>query len=123
MSYKKREEQLCYQRKWYRENRAKVINWVKTSKRRRESKYKDFILNYMGGRCKYCKTDDKRVLTWHHIKKRNGKERCISTMICGKGIKEILKECKKCELVCFNCHRIKELEKAGGRKNGKKDLR
>lgn len=60
--------------------------------------------------CKRCeKKYPSYVMEWHH---RNPKTKkfTISSGSFRYGIKTILKEIKKCDLYCANCHRIIEYE-------------
>lgn len=64
--------------------------------------YKDFK---KGKQCKYCYENDPRCLDFHHIR-RETKKMSISKMVSvGKNKCQILREVKKCEVLCSNCHR------------------
>lgn len=62
-----------------------------------------------------CGLDDFRVLDFHH---RNPLEKSfeISTKATGGwGIKTLLKEIEKCDVLCANCHRIHTYEERNNR--------
>ena len=65
------------------------------------------ILNFLIGKtCKDCNHSDTRVLEFDHIE--DNKKKAVSTLLRqGYRWKTILKEIKKCEIVCANCHRIR----------------
>ncbi len=90
------------------------IECQKRSKKRR--KYQ--VVHIMGGKCCICGYDKcVSALDLHHVsEKRNGKE-SMSGIIYHQSWVKILKELKKCILVCANCHReIHDTE------NGIKDI-
>ena len=59
--------------------------------------------------CDRCRITDPRVLDFHHRDPSN-KEFYISNHV-SKGIKTLLREAEKCDVLCSNCHRIVEWEK------------
>lgn len=62
--------------------------------------------------CRRCRNKDKRVLDFHHL---GNKVMAVSQMRqAGWSKKKILKEIKKCEVLCANCHRIEHWEKQHG---------
>jgi len=71
------------------------------SKQRREQ-----CIELLGGKCHDCPIEDRRVLEFDHVPERGLKAFNIAktTMAWPK----ILVELDKCDLVCANCHRIRE---------------
>jgi hypothetical protein len=64
---------------------------------------KQWAVNYLGGKCKKCNYDKcLSALTFHH-KNPDEKEYEIGQMMDWQ-IDRIIKELKKCDLLCFNCH-------------------
>jgi len=64
--------------------------------------YKDYK---KGKQCKICPENDSRCLDFHHIEPKK-KRMSISKMVSsGKNKCQILREIKKCEVLCSNCHR------------------
>lgn len=60
-------------------------------------------------RCVNCGNNDFRVLEFHH--KNDDKEFNVSDAVThGAGKEKILKEVKKCDPLCANCHRIETYE-------------
>jgi len=68
----------------------------------RRKKYKQFILNKIGGKCQLCGYKKCiRGLVFHHVKNKrfdlSGRSMCYT-------LDTILSEVSKCILVCHNCH-------------------
>jgi len=83
--------------KWTKNN---VCSTCRTFKRRNEQRIR--AIEYCGGKCKNCGHEDTDVLTFHH---KNPKTKKFA--LCNhwhKAWSTILKEIKKCELLCANCH-------------------
>lgn len=83
--------------KWTKNN---VCSTCRTFKRRTEQRLK--AIKYCGGQCKNCGHKDTDVLTFHH---KNPETKQFT--LCSHWQKPwsiLLKEIKKCELLCANCH-------------------
>jgi hypothetical protein len=83
--------------KWTKNN---VCSTCRNFKRRNEQRLK--AIQYCGNECKCCGHKDTDVLTFHH---KNPKTKKFT--LChhwNKSWSIILKEIKKCELLCANCH-------------------
>lgn len=59
-------------------------------------------IQFLGGKCMSCGTDNVKHLTFHHLDP-SIKEKQISYLISGSWSK-IEEELKKCILYCYNCH-------------------
>lgn len=66
-------------------------------------KRKQWAVNYLGGKCQKCGYQKSlSALTFHH---RNSKEKEYEVgQILDLNKNKIIKELKKCDLLCFNCH-------------------
>jgi hypothetical protein len=98
-------------RQQYRDNPAYIND--RTTERRKM--LRDLIQQQKVGRvCMRCGISDPRVLDFHHADK-NGKDGGIASAV-GKnwGVKRILDEIAKCEVLCANCHRILHWEERYG---------
>lgn len=77
-------------------------------RRLRRAKMKAFALDYLGGVCVMCGTDEK--LEFDHVDmQRDDPEHCISVMISNlsnnaRSYDLIIEELKKCQLLCSPCH-------------------
>lgn len=91
----------------YRKNKFYYTN--KANIRRRELSKK--LLEFLNGKsCVDCGEDDLVVLDFDHA--RGKKDREVSNMIRdGIGWTKILKEIKKCDICCSNCHRRRTAKK------------
>lgn len=65
---------------------------------------KERAVAYLGGKCNRCGYTNQEALEFHHIDKTT-KDFNIGC-VANKSWDSILKEIKKCELLCSNCHRI-----------------
>jgi len=74
-------------------NRFSIIKWYNKIK----------AIKYLGGKCKYCSTDNVKHLTFHHINP-DIKETTIWQLLKGSTWERMEKELNKCELLCHNCH-------------------
>ncbi len=84
---------------YYEKNKEKVYQ----RKMARRKKLKIEMINLLGGKCSICgynKCLD--ALDFHHQKDKEGH---IATFIKNESRQKVLKEVKKCILLCANCHR------------------
>ena len=89
MPYKNREDLYKSQKKYRIKVREKLLDFLSKQE------------------CVDCGEKDPIVLDFYHINKSK-KFKTISSMLCGHySFETILKEIKKCEIRCANCHRRK----------------
>ena len=70
----------------------------------RRKRIKQEIIDGMGGKCCKCNYNTYQgALELHHLNPEN-KDFSLSQMI-SKSLKSIVDECKKCVLLCSNCHK------------------
>ncbi len=103
---KRREYQKEYMRKWYVENRAKHISYV----RNRDKKIKLWLKEYKATlKCEKCEENHPACLDFHHI---NPKDKKFSIgRIKDFMSRRVLKaEIAKCRVLCSNCHRKEHYE-------------
>lgn len=73
-------------------------------KRMRVYRYKAELVSLMGGKCNKCGYDRcYGAFDFHHALGK--KENMIATLLKGASKDKLLKEAKKCILLCANCHR------------------
>lgn len=88
---------------YYKNNRE--IEKLRVNKSRRERVKKNrLIIRNLKNACEICGEDRWYCLDFHHKNKKN-KEYNINEMLYNFSINRILKEIKKCQVVCANCHR------------------
>lgn len=101
MPYKDKDKRRGCRRKWYAENRESEKLHVK--KRKLEIR-KWFWEHKSGLKCSRCGESHVATIDFHH--RVGEKENGISKMVAdGYSIERILRELKKCEVLCANCHR------------------
>ena len=80
--------------------REKIRDRIFKAGKRRENKIR--LIQVFGGKCIYCGYNkNAAAMEFHH---RNAKEKEINFNIY-LSFDKMLKEAKKCDLVCANCHR------------------
>ena len=94
-----RQAQKVIDKRYYENNKEKVYN----RKIERRKKLKREIVEIFGGKCSKCGYNRCiGALDFHH---EGNKEKAISKLINNNSREKILKETKKCILLCANCHR------------------
>ena|ERR1700748_1034120 len=71
--------------------------------RKRRAERQRLAFDFLGGKCLDCGNRDPRVLEFDHVKKKNFVIASSLMLTWSKLVKEL----RKCELVCANCHRIR----------------
>ena len=95
-------KQRQYERAWYARNRAKVRAKVRARRLRIAEWFRSFKETLS---CLRCGENDWVALDFHHRDPRK-KDPTINEMWRkGWGIKRILAEIAKCDVLCANCHR------------------
>ena len=87
--------------------RRKSCNKIRKTKLSKLKKFRDRVLSLSKG-CKNCGLLDVRYLQFDHID-RNTKTYTISKMISKSkfSIKDIKQEMRKCQILCYACHKEK----------------
>lgn len=101
----KAEKHKKYMREvWYPKNRAKHIARVAANKTKRYTETAAEI-RFCKTKCSRCGETHPACLDFHH--RNPGKKfASIADMVGrGYGVKSILKEIEKCDVLCSNCHR------------------
>lgn len=103
--------QKDYGRKHYEQHKQK---YLKQNRVRREARRAWFVEYRKTLKCVRCSEGDWRCLDFHHVDRDKDKSipSTISRMVtmC-YSIERILKEIKKCEVLCANCHRRESFER------------
>jgi predicted HNH restriction endonuclease len=94
---------------------AKHKAWVKKNSKQRKlnrrARYRQrkvYLMSLFGCKCEYCgyeyNGDNSAAFDFHH---RDPKTKKISVCTAlESSLKDLVEECKKCDLICSNCHRI-----------------
>jgi len=92
-----------YKREWNYRNRIKRREYRDNYQRKRKAK----LIKIKGGKCEKCglkyNGENARLFQFHHKKPRE-KEFALTLNKMGRAWGKIIKESKKCELLCANCH-------------------
>ncbi len=98
----KREYQREYQRGWYRRHKERILEMRK----QRRIEIRDWFRRYKNTlHCIDCGENHPACLQFHH--KNRAKKSFGLGYVAGsgsRGIKTLLKEINKCEVLCGNCH-------------------
>lgn len=102
-----------YSRQHYQEHRTEHIENSKRSRPQSTANARDFVNHYLAERrCQDCGNYDPQVLTFDHV--RGKKKMNISDMIVrGYSVSAIAEEIVKCDVVCANCHILREKRRRG----------
>lgn len=111
MPRKNKLKEKIYHAKWYKKNKIRVRNRIKERRKELQLWFKEYKKTL---KCNRCPENHPACLEFHH-KDRNKKEKTISFIFkrTGWGIKRVMEEISKCEILCANCHR-KETSKEEG---------
>jgi hypothetical protein len=102
MAYATAEARNAYFRMWYAANKKRHISYVARNKK----VYSDWLFSLKVGKsCRRCREDHPACLDFHH-KRRTRKSFSIGEAYARQYERaRVLKEIKKCEILCSNCHR------------------
>ena len=101
MPYINREQQRKFQQEWFQKNKERLIKKQQIDRIKTKQKYTTLL----GNECKICGENDIKCLIFHHVNPKE-KENTVSFLIRTTCYDKMIKEVKKCMLVCSNCHRI-----------------
>jgi hypothetical protein len=92
-----------YKREWNHKNRLSRREYRDNYQRKRKGE----LIKLLGGKCKHCgleyNGENACLFQFHHIDSKK-KEIGLSLNKMGVAWNSIIKESKKCKLVCANCH-------------------
>jgi hypothetical protein len=92
-----------YERKLRKRPEAKKARNL--SRQQKGYNRKKKLINEFDGKCEVCGYSKcLSALTFHHKSSKNKNFQISGTHLIDKPYKEIKKEAKKCQLLCFNCH-------------------
>ncbi len=96
----------CHQKWLNAHRRTDKYRLLRNARRKRKGKIeKKKLIDKLGGKCVKCGySKSLAALTFHHIDSKSKKFEINQNSVSDRPKKEIMKELKKCELLCFNCH-------------------
>lgn len=77
-------------------------DFIKKSKKKKESKLTQYIRSRKADGCVICGEKDLACLDFHHLR---DKEFVLASCVKNRGMSSINKEIDKCVVLCANCHR------------------
>jgi hypothetical protein len=97
--------------------RGETMSYDKARTRRNkeasQQRAREYVASYFSTHpCADCQERNPSLLTFDHV--RDKKRDNISDMVRdGLGIETIRREIEKCDVVCFNCHSLREQQRSG----------
>ena len=102
---KRREYQREYMRRWYQNNRAKHIAYVRNRDKRIDAWLDAWLKEYkLSLCCLSCGETHPACLEFHHINPQE-KKFTIGRLERRVSLKSLQEEIAKCRVLCANCHR------------------
>ena len=105
MSDESIEKLRAYNREYYQRNRERLLEkQAEKNKRFAESRRKWLVDYKKTLKCARCGETHPATLTFHH---KNSSEKSFeigNAIVLGVGLKKLLAEIEKCEVICANCH-------------------
>jgi len=109
MPYKDREKAAAYrqeyQRGWYQRHKDKILERRLKKRRKRDLDIRDWFRTYKSELfCMKCGEDHPSCLQFHHRDREEKSFTISNAVLRGTGVKTLIKEIKKCDVLCVNCH-------------------
>jgi hypothetical protein len=100
-----KEEIRAYNRSYYQKHRKRLLEKQRDKNRRFAEKRRKWLIEFKKKlKCNRCDETHPATLTFHH-KDDSEKDFEIGNAIkIGVGLKRLLSEIEKCEVLCANCH-------------------
>ena len=100
-----KEKMRLYRREWYNRNKEQEQKKARTKGVIRRQNMRRWYNDYKSTlTCSMCPESESVCLDFHH-KDPNKKEFSIGHQVASKGKATLMKEIKKCVVLCANCHR------------------
>jgi hypothetical protein len=105
MAYKDKQRQMEYQRehqaKWYLKHRERLL----AKRRQHYRELRQWLGEYKSTlQCKECGISHPAVLQFHHRDRTEKSFNIADVSRNAGGIKQLMDEVKKCDVLCVNCH-------------------
>ncbi len=115
MPYKDPEKSREYMRRWYQNNKATHIGYVRQRDGRTQGWFREYKKTLA---CEVCGENHPACLDFHHRDPRE-KKFSVSTRRDRPSMSALLAEIAKCRVLCANCHRREHWnERLMKRRNG-----
>ena len=109
MAFKDDDERKAYFREynkgWYQQHKDTILEKRLEKRRRRELNIRDWFRKYKSElSCMECGENHLACLQFHHRDKEEKNFTISNAALRGTSIKTLIKEMKKCDILCVNCH-------------------
>jgi len=105
MPRKSTEETRAYNKGYYQRNREHLLQQQAEKNRRFAEKRRQWLVDYKKGViCARCGESHPATLIFHHRKPSQKSFDIGNTLTLKVGLKRLLAEIRKCEVLCANCH-------------------
>ena len=105
MAYKNKQQQVAFQKAWYWKHKERLKEKHKAYRKEHKPTIIAWLSEYKKSlSCEMCGETHPACLQFHH---RDPSEKRFTISAAGRlcvCIEELLKEIKKCDVVCGNCH-------------------
>jgi hypothetical protein len=99
------EEIRAYNRAYYQRNRQRILQQQAEKNRRFAVKRRQWLADYKSGlSCARCGESHPATLTFHHRDPSEKSFEIGNMLVVKAGLKRLLAEINKCEVLCANCH-------------------
>lgn len=93
--------QKIYRKEHYLANRKKYITKAAVRNKMERERYREYKETLS---CSVCGENHPATLVFHH-RDPSTKDFTISSAVSAKGLAAVMREIKKCDVLCANCHR------------------
>ncbi|MDQ3131648.1 MAG: hypothetical protein M3Q99_12925 [Acidobacteriota bacterium] len=100
-----KDEVRKYNRLYYQQNRERLLKNQAEKNRRFAVNRRKWLVDYKKTlKCVRCEESHPATLTFHHKKDSEKSFEIANALKLGIGLKRLLAEIEKCEVLCANCH-------------------
>jgi hypothetical protein len=94
-----------YNKGWYQRHKDKILERRLEKRKKRELNIRDWFRTYKSELyCMECGENHPACLQFHHRDKEEKSFIISNAVLRGTSIKTLIKEIKKCDVLCVNCH-------------------
>ncbi|MBX3290285.1 MAG: hypothetical protein KF855_13170 [Acidobacteria bacterium] len=105
MSQKSSDKQRLYNREYYQRNRERLLEKQREKNRRFSENRRRWLSEFKKTlKCERCGEDHPATLTFHHRDATEKEFEIANAINLGVGMKRLVAEIEKCEVLCANCH-------------------
>ena len=103
MPYKDKESRREAYRRWYKRNKHR--NDVRCKSKTQRTRVREWFAEWKKGKsCQTCNESHPACISFHHRDSEDKELEISNLVVQGYGIKTIMVEVAKCDVLCHNCH-------------------